>query len=55
MDPVTRLRALRRARYACERRDATGRKCLAPASRVVMHDGEPEARCRGCETAGTES
>jgi hypothetical protein len=48
MDPVTRLRCLRRARYACERRDAAGRKCLAPAAHAILSAGKPEARCLSC-------
>lgn len=45
VDPVTRLRTLRRARYGCAYRYPSGRKCLAPASRVALSNGKPEARC----------
>jgi hypothetical protein len=55
MDAVTRLRTLRRARYACEHRDRAGRKCLAPASLVVQGNDKPEAHCIDCAEGGTPS
>jgi hypothetical protein len=52
MDPLVRLRCLRKARYACHHRDPSGRRCLARASRVVLHDGKHEARCTEHEEQG---
>lgn len=45
MDARLTLRTLRRDRYTCQRRDLTGRKCLAPARLIALHKGEAEARC----------
>ena len=45
MNARDRLRTLRRDRYTCQLRDASGRKCLAPAAHVAMHNDKAEARC----------